>query len=125
MSSARVTEKPFTTLLEGHQRHLYTDPDGIMAILCPSFYFNSLTKALILFHLFERGRVLYAAINFIQNNPPRDKPPVHVDLKGANPPGQSSCTKTLPSEQNRESKAPPRDIKLENLTNISLNSDTI
>ena len=40
--------------------------------------------------------------------PPWDKPPGH-DLKGATtlPPGQSLCTKTLPSGQNRESKAPP------------------
>ena len=63
-----------------------------------------------------------AGINFIQNHPP----PGH-DLKGAKtvPPGQSLCTKTLPSGQNRESKAPPRYINLENFTNVSINSDTI
>ena len=40
--------------------------------------------------------------------PPRDKQPGH-DLKGAKtlPPGQSLCTKTLSSGQNRVSKAPP------------------
>ena len=48
-------------------------------------------------------------------------PPGH-DLNGAKtlPPGQSLCTKALPSGQNRESKG----LKLENFTNISLNSDT-
>ena len=40
--------------------------------------------------------------------PPRDKPLGH-DLKGVKtlPQGQSLFTKTLPSRQNRESKAPP------------------
>ena len=52
-----------------------------------------------------------AGINFIHNHPPplsRDKPPGH-DLKGAKilPLGQLLCTKTLPSGQERESKAPP------------------
>ena len=53
-------------------------------------------------------------------------PPGH-DLKGAKtlPPGIITVYKTLPSGQNRESKPHPRDIKLENFTNISMNSDTI
>ena len=36
-------------------------------------------------------------------------PPPRHDLKGAKilPPGQSLCTKTLPSGENRDSKAPP------------------
>ena len=52
----------------------------------------------------------YASINFIQNHSPS---------------GQSLRAKTLPSGQNKESKAPPRYIKLENFTNVSVNSDTI
>ena len=58
---------------------------------------------------------------------PKSSPPGH-DLKGAKPipPGQSFCTKTLPSGQKTGSQKPhPRDIKLENFTNISMNSDTI
>ena len=38
-------------------------------------------------------------------------------------PRQSLCTKTLPSGQNRESKAPPLGHNLENFTNVSLTSD--
>ena len=59
--------------------------------------------------------------------PAWDKPPGGHDLKGAKIllPGQSLCTKTLLLRQNRESKPHPRDTKLENFTNISLNSDTI
>ena len=48
--------------------------------------------------------------------PARDKRPGH-DSKEA---------KTLPSGQNKELKVPhPRDVKLGNFTNVSLNSDTI
>ena len=35
------------------------------------------------------------------------------------------CAQNPSPRQNRESKAPPRDIKLENFTNISINSDTV
>ena len=47
---------------------------------------------------------IYAGINFIQNHPPQGH-----NLKRAKTflPGQSLCTKTVPSGQNRESKAPP------------------
>ena len=67
-----------------------------------------------------------AGINVIHNHPPRDRPSGH-DLKEAKtlPPGQSLCPKTLPSGQKRESKPHPRDIKLQNFTNVSVNSDTI
>ena len=53
----------------------------------------------------------YPAINFIQNHPL--------------PLGQSLFTRTLPSGQNRESKPHPRDMKLENFTNVSIDSNTI
>ena len=63
-----------------------------------------------------------AAINLITNHPTWSKPPGHHS-KGAItlPPEQSVCTKTLPPRQNRESKAPLRDIKLENFTKVSMN----
>ena len=50
-------------------------------------------------------------------------PPPGHDLKGEKivPPGQSLCTKALPSGQNKESKATPRYINLENFTNVSIN----
>ena len=55
---------------------------------------------------------------------PQDKP---LGLEGAKtlPLGQSLCTKTLPSGQNKEQKPYPQDIKLVNFTNISVNSDII
>ena len=44
-----------------------------------------------------------AGINFVQNHHPGTR------LEGGKtlPPGQSLCTETLPSRQNREPKAPP------------------
>ena len=57
----------------------------------------------------------------IQNHPPGH------DLKGAKtlpPPQGQSCTKTLPSGQNRESKAPTLGHKVREFR-ISINSDTI
>ena len=68
----------------------------------------------------------YAGISFIQNHPPRDKPPGH-DLKGAiTLPLDSHCVqKPSPRDRTGSQKPHPRDIKLENFTNISINSDTI
>ena len=89
-----------------------------------------------------------AGINFIQNhplpgqtpgtrlegskNPPSGTVIVYKNLpSGQNresktlPSGQNRESKTLPSGQNRESKTHPRDRRLENFTNISMNSDTI
>ena len=56
-------------------------------------------------YISSHSRVMQVSISSITI--PRDKPPGH-DLKGAKPLllGQSLCTKILPSEQNRESKAP-------------------
>ena len=54
-------------------------------------------------------------------------PPPRHDLKGAKtlPPGQSLCTKTLPRDKTGSQKPHPRDIKLENFMNVSINCDTI
>ena len=70
---------------------------------------------------------VYAGINFIQNYPPWDKPPGH-NLKGAKtlPPGTIIVYKNPPVGTEQGVKSPtPWDIKLENFTNISMNSDTI
>ena len=63
-----------------------------------------------------------AGINFIHNHPPGTR------LEGSKnppPPGQSLCTKTSPRDKKGNQKPHPRDIKLENSTNVSINSDTI
>ena len=53
-------------------------------------------------------------------------PPGH-NLKGAKtlPPGQSLCTKPSRQDRTGSQKPQPRDIKLENSTNRSINTDTI
>ena len=53
-------------------------------------------------------------------------PPGH-DLKGTKtiPPRQSLCTKTLPRDRTGSQKPNLQDIKLQNFTNISINSDNI
>ena len=68
----------------------------------------------------------YAGINFIHNHPPRDKPPGH-DLKGAKTlPRNNHCVQNpSPRERAGSQKPHPRDIKLENFTNMSINSDII
>ena len=67
-----------------------------------------------------------AGINFIHNHPPQDKPLGH-DLKGAKTlPQDNHCVqKPFPRDRTGSQKLHPQDIKLENLTNKSMNSDTI
>ena len=65
-----------------------------------------------------------AGINFIQNHPP---PPPGHDLKGTKPsPRDNHCVqKPSPGDKTGSQKPHPRGIKLENFTNVSINSDTI
>ena len=64
--------------------------------------------------------------------PPPPPPPLpgqtcKTRLEGSKslPLGQSFCTKTLPSGQYRESKAPPPGHKVRKFLNVSINSDTV
>ena len=68
----------------------------------------------------------YAGLNFIQNLPLWDKSPGH-DLKEAKPsPRDNHCVqKSSPWDKTGSQKPHPWDIKLENFTNVSINSDTI
>ena len=62
-----------------------------------------------------------AAINFSQNHPPRE-----TTRKGQNPSlGTILCTKPSPRDKTGSQKPHPLDIRLENFTNVSINSDTI
>ena len=58
--------------------------------------------------------------------PLQDKPPGH-DLKGAKTlPRDNHCVqKPSPRDKTGRQKSHPRDIKLENFKNVSINSDTI
>ena len=65
-----------------------------------------------------------ASINFTQNHP-QDKSPGH-NLKGAKIPWDNHCVqKPSPRDKTESQKPHPWDIKLENFTNVSINSDTI
>ena len=63
-------------------------------------------------------------INFIHNHPPSPLPPPKTRLEGSkNPsPGQSLCTKPSPRDRKGSQKPQPRDMKLENFTNIDTES---
>ena len=64
---------------------------------------------------------LNASIDFIQNHPPGTR----LEESKNSPPGTIIVYKN-PSLETTESQKPnPQDIKLENFTNISINSDTI
>ena len=70
--------------------------------------------------------LLYAAINFIQNHPPQNKTLEHYS-KGAKtfPPDNHCVQKPSRRDKTGSQKPHPRNIKLENSTNVSINSDTI
>ena len=114
------------------QRDVLSDK-MVLWVVTHIFYFmlcqSSLLSAVISF--IQRQIVVWwkyvncAAINLIQNHPPGTTLGTRLEGGKNPPPGTIIVYNTLPSGQNRESKAHPRDIKLENFTNVSKNSDTI
>ena len=68
--------------------------------------------------------LLYAAINFIKNQPP--PPPPRQAPETRLEEGENHCVrKPFPRDKTGSQMPHPRDIKLENFTNVSINSDTI
>ena len=67
--------------------------------------------------------LLYAGINFIQNHP---LPGTRLEGSKNPPPGDNhSVQKPSPRDRTGSQKCHPQDMKSENFTNISVNSDTI
>ena len=85
--------------------HCRAEPNSICCIQAKKKYnvFGSARLWLVNSRTYD-----FAGISFIQTHPPGTR----LERSENRPPGQSLCTNTLPSGQNRESKAPPPEHKL-------------